>query len=239
MVNFIRYEKVFGLYEKLQPFLKYSLPLEEKLPARNILVIAPHADDESIGCGATVHMHVNGGGKASVVFCTSDGQTRDNEAKEALKTLGVTDPIFLGYKTETLKSENSLPVRLSVSIEERQPEIVFVPFFMDNHEDHRAVNEALISAYRVRKTDFMIYAYPVWFPLYPNLVVDISAVWEIKKKAIECYKTQLATRDYVKMARSLGEYWGEVKGRGIKVAETFFKATAREYLSLADRTLNK
>ena len=115
------------------------------------------------------------------------------------------------------------------------PGPIFLPFFMDNHEDHRAVNKALAAAYGKDNADFMIYAYPVWFPLYPNVLSDISGAWETKKKAIECYKSQLAVRDYVQMAKSLGQYWGEVKGRGIKIAETFFRASAGEYFALVNK----
>jgi len=237
MARFIRYAKVFGLYELIQPYLKYSLPVEEKLPARNVLVIAPHADDESIGCGGTLCRHVKSGAQASVVFCTSDSEAREREATQALKVLGITGSVNLGYKIESLKDARDLGDKLAAVIADKKPEIVFLPFFLDNHEDHRAVSEALVSFYVGKKTDFMIYAYPVWFPLYPNVIVDISGEWETKKKAIECYASQTATRDYVKMAGSLGEYWGAVKGRGIKVAETFFRASAEKYFALVSRGL--
>lgn len=237
MVSFIRYEKMFGLYELIQPYLKYSLPVEERLPVNNVLVIAPHQDDESIGCGGTVFLHAKNNGRASVVFCTSDGKIREDESAEALKALGVSDSLQLGYKIETLKSEAGLGARLASIIDEKKPEIVFIPFFIDNHEDHRAVNSALAGAYTDKQADFMIYAYPVWFPLYPNVLVDIGRAWEKKKQAIECYRSQIATRDYVKMARSLGEYWAEVKGHGIKNAETYFKATAKEYFSLVRKSI--
>jgi LmbE family N-acetylglucosaminyl deacetylase len=81
----------------------------------------------------------------------------------------------------------------------------------------------------------MIYAYSVWAPLNPNCLVDISGVWEEKKKAIECYKTQLASRDYVKIAQGLNQYWGEIKSHGMQYAEVFLKATVKEYISLGKK----
>jgi N-acetylglucosamine malate deacetylase 1 len=239
MVNFIRNANVFGVYELIQPFMKYSLPIEDKLPARNILVFAPHPDDESIGCGGAIAKHTRTGGKAAVVFCTGDGAVRDKEAAEALKILGVAETVSFGYGVETLKSQDSLPEKLDAVIREKKPEIVFVPFFIDNHDDHRALNKGLAKACAKGSNNFMVYAYPVWFPLYPNVLIDIGDVWETKKQAIECYKSQTATRDYVKMAKSLGEYWAEVKGRGLKVAETFFRASAKEYCSLVRKSLGK
>lgn len=237
MVNFMRYANVFEVYELIQPFMKYSLPVEEKLPSQNVLVFAPHPDDESIGCGGTIAKHTRGGGKATVVFCTGDGAVRDREAAEALKVLGVNETVYFGYGVETLKSQDSLPDKIAAIIGEKKPEIVFVPFFMDNHEDHRALNKALAKAYKSVKNDFMVYSYPVWFPLYPNVLMDLGDVWETKKQAIECYKSQTADRDYVKMARSLGEYWAEVKGRGLKNVETYFRASAKEYCSLVRKSI--
>jgi LmbE family N-acetylglucosaminyl deacetylase len=238
MVNFIRNAKVFGVYELIKPFMKYSLPVEAKLSAQNILVFAPHPDDESIGCGGTLLRHTRNGGKAAVVFCTGDGAVRDNEAAEAMKILGMTEAVYFGYGVETLKSQDSLPDKIAGMICEKKPEIVFAPFFLDNHEDHRALNQALAKACAPCGNDFMVYAYPVWFPLYPNVLMDISDIWENKKKAIECYKSQTATRDYVKMAKSLGEYWAEVKGRGLKVVETFFRASAKEYCKLVRKSIS-
>ena len=71
----------------------------------------------------------------------------------------------------------------------------------------------------------------------PNVISDISGVWEDKKKAVECYKSQTATRDYVKMCSSIAQFWAVVKGKNIEYAETFFKATSKEYVSLIKRVL--
>jgi LmbE family N-acetylglucosaminyl deacetylase len=136
---------------------------------------------------------------------------------------------------ESLQGNNKFPESLSRALDETKPEIVFVPFWIDNHTDHRAVNTALAALSKKKRYQFLIYAYPVWFPLYPNVLSDISNEWEAKKKAISCYRSQLATRDYITMSRSLGQYWACVKGRGISVAETFFKSTVQEYVALGKK----
>lgn len=235
MVKFMRYSKIFRLYEVIQPYLQYSLHVENKLPAEKIAVIAPHPDDEAIACGGTIYKHTQSGGRADIIFCTSDGEPRDSEAVAASKILGCENKIELKYPVESLEKQEDFHLKLINIFEENDPEIVFVPFIIDNHTDHRAVNKALIKISKIKKFNFMIYAYPVWLPLYPNILIDISSVWEQKKRAIECYKSQLATRDYIKMSRSFGQYWAAVKGRGIDAAEVFFKASFNEYITIAKK----
>ena len=239
MVKFLRYNKIFRVYELIQPYLKYSLPVEESLPEKDVLILAPHADDESIGCGGTVYLHTKNGGRAEAVFCTQDGDIRKKEAESAAKILGISRTICLDYQVESLAGQDTLAGKLSEIFDDRKPGVVFVPFHIDNHTDHRAVNEALIKVYKKKKYDFLIYAYPVWLPLYPNVMVDISKAWEEKKKAIGSYHSQIATRDYVSMSQSLSRYWGAVKGRKIDLAETFFRATFGEYVSLGEKIFGK
>lgn len=237
MVRFMRYQKIFRLYESLQPFLKYSLSVEKKLPAKKVLVIAPHQDDEAIGCGGTVHKHVKSGGKAAVIYCAGGSEARKEEASLAAGILGFQSETFMNYKDDSLASQKAFAADLQNLIASNDPEILFVPFLLDNHSDHRAVNEALIKMEKNITNDFMVYAYPVWMPVYPNVLIDISEEWEAKKKAINCYKSQTATRDYVKMSRSLGEYWATVKGGGLQMAESFFRASYREYVKLGKKIL--
>jgi LmbE family N-acetylglucosaminyl deacetylase len=238
MVRFIRFGKLFRLYEFIQPFLKYSLPLEDTLPGQKVLVVAPHPDDEAIGCGGTIVRHVAAGGTVETVVCTMDNE-RKKEAVAAATVLGVKNTVFLDYEIESLAHQKTLAERLLQVFTTTKPDIIFVPFWFDNHTDHRAVNDALITIAGEQKIDAMIYAYPVWFPLYPNVLVDIGPVWESKKKAIECYPSQLATRDYVAMSRSLGQYWAKVKGRGLDVVETFFRASFSEYVSLGKKIYSR
>jgi hypothetical protein len=55
----------------------------------------------------------------------------------------------------------------------------------------------------------------------------MSDVWKLKKKMIECRKTQAVLRDYVKIAQGLNQHWSEIKRPSMCVdAETFFRATA-------------
>ncbi|HXN05976.1 MAG TPA: PIG-L family deacetylase, partial [Nitrospiria bacterium] len=64
----LKWSHVYRYYELLEPFLKVSTPLEELPKGENILVIAPHIDDETIGCGGTLAKHAHSGKKVTVLF---------------------------------------------------------------------------------------------------------------------------------------------------------------------------
>ena len=232
MVRFMRFGRIFKFYEVVQPYLQYSLHVENKLPGERLLVIAPHPDDETIGAGGTVLLHTRSGKRADVVFCTTGEAVRKQEAREAARLLGVSDTVFLNYPVDSLAQQQDFPDRLISLFSEKKPDIVCLPFYIDNHQDHRAVNEALLRVAEKKKFDFLVYAYPVWSPLYPTVLIDTGSAWETKKTAISCYRSQLATRDYITMSYSLGQYWAKVKGRDLEVVETFFRASFSEYISL-------
>ncbi len=238
-MKYANYRSIFRMYEYIQPFLKYSLPLEEKLPAEKILVIAPHQDDESIGCGGTIAKHISQGGTAEIVFCTSDqNYERMTETEQAAKVLGSKLNYFLQFEIRSLyQNIDKLSDRFITLFERANPEIIFLPFMIDNHQDHISISKAFLKAYKKKKTDCLIYAYSVWSTPVPNVIVDISNHWETKKKAIECYQTQIATRDYVTMAASISRYWAVTKGKNMQYCETFFKATASSYAHLVKKIL--
>jgi len=237
-MKYASYRNVFRMYEYIQPFLKYSLPLEENLPAKRILVIAPHQDDESIGCGGTIIKHVKLGGKVEIVFCTSGEEKRMEETKEAAKILGSKLNHFLQFDIRSLyDNTNKLAERFTELFNRIKPEIIFLPFMIDNHQDHIAISRAFAKSYKQKKIDSLVYAYSVWTTMIPNVVIDISQEWEQKKQAIECYKTQTKDRDYVTMASSISKYWSIVKGKNTQYCESFFKATASEYVSLVKKVL--
>ena len=237
-MKYANYRSIFKMYEYIQPFLKYSTPLEDKLPAGKVLVIAPHQDDESIGCGGTIIKHTKSGGHLETAFCTSDTDERMDETKAATKILGSKINHFLQFPIRSLSSSNSeLSNRFTELFDRVQPDIIFVPFMIDNHQDHIAISKALLKSYKKHKMDSLVYAYSVWTTLIPNVIVDISEVWDEKEKAIKCYKTQTETRDYAKMASSIAQYWSVVKGKGTSHCETFFKASMSEYISLVKKVL--
>jgi LmbE family N-acetylglucosaminyl deacetylase len=225
------------MYEYIQPFVNYSIPNEESVWGNKILVIAPHQDDEAIGCGGTLIKNVKAGKHMEIVFCTHDTTKRMQEAQKAALIIGSKKNHFMQFPIRSLSRNKDFYNSLALVINKVEPDVVFMPFLFDKHDDHRVITQAIIDIKEDINLNFIIYSYAVWSPLNPNCLFDISAQWELKKQAIECYKTQIATRDYIKIAKGLNQYWGELKEHGMNYAETFFKASAKEYISLGKKIL--
>ena len=174
----------------------------------NVLVFAPHNDDEVLGVGGTIKKLVNAGNSVFICEVTSGLHYTQlqEEARIAHALLGVKKSFFLNKPVGMLKTGNQMELNKSISevISEVQPEVVFTPFLGDMHIDHREVTESVMVAlrpignYSIRE----IYMYETlsetgWnIPtsersFSPNVWVDISETIQEKIEAMKCYKSQL------------------------------------------------
>jgi N-acetylglucosamine malate deacetylase 1 len=193
----------------------------------NVLVIAPHPDDEAIGCGGTTCLHTNGGDRVITVFLTSGElglehlprheawQVREAEAAEAARVLGTEPPIFLRRPDWFLG--DAIPeaaLALRPVLERERPELVYVPHPLEWHPDHRAAGTVAQLAARdcgSPMPEFL--TYEVWTPLpvYEG-VEDITAVMDRKLSAIRCYRSQLGHFRYDRAVEGLDRYRGCLSG---------------------------
>jgi len=187
----------------------------------NVLVVAPHADDETLGVGGTIAKHVLAGDHVTIAVLTGHGRERPHpvwppnawdqvrdECRQAVKVLGAQELIFeevpaLLASEEPIYKLNSLVSRL---VETVSPDIVYVPFLFDLHRDHREFFQALTIACRPT-SEFArqikaIYCYETqsethWNIPYveggflPTHFVDISDTIEMKRQALCCYQSQI------------------------------------------------
>jgi LmbE family N-acetylglucosaminyl deacetylase len=146
---------------------------------RSALVLAPHPDDETLGCGATVLRKVDAGARVVVLFAT-DGRhshidprrppealaaARAAEAREACRRLGVAaaDVVWLGCEETRLWAEcERARARQAIAALLRGGAFdeVFVPAAADAHADHRALHRALTEALTEALTDALPEALP-------------------------------------------------------------------------------
>jgi LmbE family N-acetylglucosaminyl deacetylase len=225
--------------------------------AERAVVLAPHMDDETIGCGGAVARHVKAGGSVHVVFLT-DGrhgssrlqaltgearraeeikvvELRKQEARRALDKLGVRSLTFLDVEDGTLDADKNVAGRLREVLQAQRPGIVYVPCYLEQHPDHFAASRLLLEATRDSGLKFQCMAYEVWTPLFPNCLVRIDDVVELKKSALAEYRSQLADLDYLHTSLALNAYrsagFSEHYGR---YAEAYFATPVDVYRKMFD-----
>jgi N-acetylglucosamine malate deacetylase 1 len=210
-----------------------------------IVVLAPHMDDEVLGCGGTIALHVAAGSDVSVVFLT-DGRlggpadedpsdivtVRKEEARRAAQVLGVNELTFLDAQDSRLRFDTAVAGRLREVLERKRPEIVYLPFFLERHPDHRAANDVLLAATRQTQLDFECRGYEVWTATLANCLVAIDATLGLKREALTCYRSQLAQMDYLHSGLGLNAWRAMGLGSGVRFAEAFHAARLAQYLQL-------
>lgn len=234
------------LYKEVARLLRAFGPLRGRpalgLPElRRAMVIAPHPDDEALGCGGTIALladkkcettvaFVGDGRRMPVVAASGDeiAAARRGEAEESCRILGAA-PHFMGYPNGLAKDVPRLAADFEQLTEKYQPEVVFIPWFLDQHPDHRAVNSALALTAGTRSVQ--IWGYEVWTPLAPTRVVDIAEAIERKTKAIAAHRTDPALRSN-RFVLALNEYRSSQSFIRAGHAEAFLALPSSNYFEL-------
>jgi LmbE family N-acetylglucosaminyl deacetylase len=188
--------------------------------AQRILVVAPHADDETLGAGATIARRTAEGHEVHVAVVTGHGRDPHplwprslwdkirGEARCAADVLGVHQLHFEEIPAAMVADQPVWFLNRTVGalVDKVRPDVLYAPFPFDLHKDHREVFHALSVAWRasgaVGRNVRAIYCYEVqsethWNAPYleagfsPNTWVDVSAYLETKLRALACYESQL------------------------------------------------
>src|SRR5216684_4987505 len=110
-----------------------AIPFEpQDLRGERLMVLAPHPDDEVIGCGGLVALHLREFRSVHVVVATDgaqagDGAQREAESRAALALLGNATIEFLRFPDRELDSAHDLGQRLAAILRERKPNLIAVP----------------------------------------------------------------------------------------------------------------
>ncbi|MDD5634769.1 MAG: PIG-L family deacetylase [Candidatus Omnitrophica bacterium] len=197
----------------------------------NILAIGAHPDDIEYGCGGTLLKMREENKNAEISFFVAtygefagSVETRTKEQGEAAKMLGV-KKIFWGEFLDTqLAVGRPLIGQIEDAIEEARPDIIFVNYPEDTHQDHRNLAESTVVAARYCKKvlfyeDFTSVKYE------PNVFVDIGKVLDGKERLLKCHKSQVERKypselDLLESVRAVANFRGfQAK---VKYAEGFF-----------------
>lgn len=179
------------------------------------LIIAPHPDDEVLGCGGTLARLADHGAQTHVAVVTRGQSPRFDaaqvaavrlEAAAAHAILGITQCHFLDLPAAELDrmAHADLNDKVAALVERIAPDTLFLPFVGDLHVDHQLVFTAGLVAARPRSKQFpaRIYAYetvsetnwaaPGLTPTFaPNVHVDITAGLERKLAAFASFRSQV------------------------------------------------
>jgi LmbE family N-acetylglucosaminyl deacetylase len=198
------------------------------MASRRILILAPHPDDEVLGCGGTACQHEATGDQVSVVFLTSGElglkhlerekvrQVREEEAGKAAAILGLTIVAFLrGPDWGVADTVGRLAQELRPILQRENPDRIYLPHPADGHPDHQATLAVLRRALARSKTKPPeLLAYEVWTPLAAfDQVVDITGWMPRKLKALRAHRSQLRDFDYVRAIEGLNAYRGALAAK--------------------------
>jgi N-acetylglucosamine malate deacetylase 1 len=205
-----------------------------------ILVVAPHPDDEAIGCGGTIRTHVNTGDEVMLVFLTSGekgghgrepdetARLREREACAAAEILGVAETEFWRVPDGAVRCHRAVVDRFRQTLLRWRPSTVFVTHDREAHPDHRAAARIVKQAVgRLNQPDYrpFVFMYEVWTPTERiDHIVDISNVMATKLAAVRAYECQCAVLRFDEAVQGLNRYRGEMHSwPGGDYAEVFRK----------------
>lgn len=211
-----------------------------------VLVIAPHPDDEVLGCGGTIAYHSHNGDDVHIAIITKGSadlfpaeqveQTR-HEMQAAHTILGVNKTHLLDFPAPKLDTipEHILADALRNLIYQIEPELLYIPHRGDIHADHRATYyAALVAARPINSCSIRrILCYETlseteWAPplsseaFVPTVFVDVSALISSKLQAMTCFKGQLREPPHPRSIKAI-EALAHIRGStaGLPAAEAF------------------
>ncbi|MCF6093324.1 PIG-L family deacetylase [Microaerobacter geothermalis] len=188
--------------------------------SQRVLILAPHADDETIGCGGVIQKYIKYNSQVRILIASFvmgqyikyqkeneeykvySGKERIKEMQEAFRILGITDFHFLFVDDSEMIQYHSqldiLPkIRLVTKIEEHirdfKPTIMYIPS-LTKHQDHVILHEVGMTVARPYFWNGSVIVYETDGELMfqPNLYVPLTnEEMDRKKKALSAYKTQL------------------------------------------------
>lgn len=219
--------------------------------ALRILVFAPHPDDDLIGCGGSMAMHLEKGNEVFIVYVTNGDaecrKFRPDEFTQIRREETISAAYCLGLKVENLffldekpwrLNEERIRLRLLELVRQIRPNVCYIPHIADAHLDHQIVSRAALDAINmapgrwfrqhnsIEEESFsisVILVYEVWSPLMaPNYFQDVTPFLEKKMRALREHKTQAAGK-YEHAYRGMNAFRGAMHEGGENIFSEAFQ----------------
>ncbi len=211
-----------------------------------VMVISPHPDDETLGCGATLLKHKKNKDKVFWLNVTKAGinsgyssqflKKRENEIKKVCSSYKFDGYFNLGFPTKFLDQipKSNLIDSFNIHVNKIKPDKIFIPSNSDIHSDHKIVFSICQNFTKSFRYPFVkkIMAYETISetnfnftnknPFYPNVYEDVTGFIDKKIKIMKIYKSELKKHPFprsVDSIKSLGILRGSQAG--FKYAEAF------------------
>lgn len=194
-----------------------------------VLAVGAHPDDIELGCSGTLALHKANGDKVYLLVLTKGEasgniKARENECQKAAKILGADRLFFGGLKDTKVHDGRETIDVIEKIVDEVKPNIIYAPTCKDTHQDHRNTGHATLSAGRRCKMILQYEGASTQRDFIPQVFVDIKNVFNLKKKMILVFGSQLNGRrgGYALAAKAvvgLAQYRGYQAG--LDLAEAF------------------
>lgn len=229
-------------------FLAKNVTVASATPEGTVLIIAPHQDDEVIGMGGTLGMHLDSKCHVTVLYMTdgrhldsrrglSTSETINIRRKEAM-SLGDTyniKQIFWTVEDGCLTNDGRTIAALTNVLDEVRPTVIYLPSFFDFHYDHFAANGILVKALQGKSSAITVNGYEISEHVpYPNYIVDITLYYKMKEAAMSHYAAPLEDHDYIKVfkARNTLHHAMYINSKIEGYAEAFLSLDSENYQRL-------
>jgi bacillithiol biosynthesis deacetylase BshB1 len=174
----------------------------------DVIFFGAHPDDVEICAGATVAKLVRDGLRVGIVDLTQGEmgtrgtpKLRQREAQNAARALGATFRQQLDFRDGNLQTGREQELEIIEILRAARPSLVFAPYPDDRHPDHTRTGQIITDAWFYAGLKSLKSGYPSHraqavcyylqnYMFTPSFVVDVSAVWKQKMRAVLKFKSQ-------------------------------------------------
>lgn len=214
--------------------------------SENIIIITPHPDDETLGCGGSILRHIQAGDNVIWLIVTTMNESyysekrvinREAEIQKVKKCYGFSKVIQLPFYATELSDDMKGQLISSIReiFEKHQPNVVYVPYRNDIHSDHKIVFDATIACTKwfrnpsvekvlvyetLSETDFSIDPDSRGFK--PNVFINIEDFIDKKIEIMKIYDSELGEHPFPRSEKSIRAL-ATLRGAaaGVEAAEAF------------------
>ena len=221
--------------------------------SQDVVILAPHMDDETIGLGGTIYNYQKQSTKVHCIFITdgasSNGKAdrdqvsvlRKKEIDQVKGLLGISEVYYVDVPDGKVTGNQQAEQVIRELIKQINPKVIYTSSNVDAHPDHVGTAQLLASVLaKDESLAPLIRQYEINCPMPPdeiNYVVDITEAFPIKKKATSVFKSQVIAFDGFLLLSEVKS--NLVNNRSIKHVEGFIELPRKEFIARTSRLKEK